>query len=122
MAAPDPYSLGVPRPQFPRLRPACLPRYPLQTILRQVLVTASFIYPSGRADPDRYSAGSIRPTACPLRRCNPGVDEHVFRLGHEVTRQGPDALARLRRDETTGFPWPTRRLHIANAAARARIR
>src|SRR5262249_32944087 len=39
MAAPDPYSLGVPRPQFPRLRPACLPRYPLQTILRQVLLT-----------------------------------------------------------------------------------
>src|SRR5262249_40890046 len=41
MAAPDPYSLGVPRPQFPRLRPACLPRYPLQTILRQVLSTAT---------------------------------------------------------------------------------
>src|SRR6266700_328474 len=38
MAAPDPHSLGVPRPQFPRLCPACLPRYPLQTILRQVLV------------------------------------------------------------------------------------
>src|SRR6266481_5883247 len=34
MAAPDPHSLGVPRPQFPRLCPACLPRYPLQTILR----------------------------------------------------------------------------------------
>src|SRR5262249_37798139 len=38
MAAPDPHSTGVPRPQFPRLCPACLPRYPLQTILRQVLV------------------------------------------------------------------------------------
>src|SRR5262245_6608353 len=37
MAAPDPHSMGVPRPQFPRLCPACLPRYPLQTILRQVL-------------------------------------------------------------------------------------
>src|SRR5262249_3583065 len=32
MAAPDPHSMGVPRPQFPRLCPACLPRYPLQTI------------------------------------------------------------------------------------------
>jgi hypothetical protein len=30
----DPHSLGVPRPQFPWLCPACLPRYPLQTILR----------------------------------------------------------------------------------------
>src|SRR6266516_3987468 len=39
MAAPHPRSLGVPRPQFPRLCPACLPRYPLQTILRQVLVS-----------------------------------------------------------------------------------
>ena len=37
VAAPNPHSLGVPRPQFPRLCPACLPRYPLQTILRQVL-------------------------------------------------------------------------------------
>jgi hypothetical protein len=34
MPAPDPHSLGVPRPQFPRLCPTCLPRYPLQTILR----------------------------------------------------------------------------------------
>jgi hypothetical protein len=34
MAAPDPHSLGVPRPQLPRLCPACLPRYPLQAILR----------------------------------------------------------------------------------------
>ena len=34
MAAPVPHSLGVPRPQFPRLCPACLPRYALQTILR----------------------------------------------------------------------------------------
>src|SRR6266478_1606347 len=40
MAAPDPHSLGVPRPQFPRLCPACLPRYPLQTILRQVLISS----------------------------------------------------------------------------------
>src|SRR6516162_9290632 len=38
MAAPDPHSLGVPRPQFPRLCPACLPRYSLQTILRRVLI------------------------------------------------------------------------------------
>ena len=37
MAAPDPHSLGVPRPQFSWLCPACLPRYPRQTILRQVL-------------------------------------------------------------------------------------
>src|SRR6516225_4034831 len=43
MAAPDPHSLGVPRPQFPRLCPACLPRYSLQTILRRVLV---FIFKS----------------------------------------------------------------------------
>src|SRR5262249_23598017 len=41
MAAPDPHSLGVPRPQFPRLCPACLPRYSLQTILRQVLATST---------------------------------------------------------------------------------
>ena len=34
MAAPGPHSLGVPRPQFPRLCPTCLPRHPLQTILR----------------------------------------------------------------------------------------
>src|SRR6266536_1592048 len=34
MAAPDPHSLGVPRPQFSWLCPACLPRHPLQTILR----------------------------------------------------------------------------------------
>jgi len=34
MAAPDPHSLGVQRPQFPRLRPTCLPHHPLQTILR----------------------------------------------------------------------------------------
>jgi hypothetical protein len=34
MAAPDPHSLGIPRPQFPRLCPARLPRYPFQTILR----------------------------------------------------------------------------------------
>jgi transposase len=34
MAASDPHSLGVPRPQFPRLCPTCLPRHPLQTILR----------------------------------------------------------------------------------------
>src|SRR5262249_60544203 len=31
-------------------------------------------YPSGRVDPDRYSAGSIDPTACPSRRCN-----HAYR-------------------------------------------
>src|SRR5262245_61773591 len=43
MAAPDPHSLGVPRPQFPRLCPACLPRYPLQTILRQVLHRAAVV-------------------------------------------------------------------------------
>jgi IS5 family transposase len=30
----SPHSLGVPRLQFPRLCPTCLPRYPLQTILR----------------------------------------------------------------------------------------
>ena len=41
MAAPDPHSMGVPRPEFPRLCPACLPRYPLQTILRQVLATVA---------------------------------------------------------------------------------
>jgi hypothetical protein len=40
MAAPDPNLLGVPRQQFPRLCPARLPRYPLQTILRWVLDTA----------------------------------------------------------------------------------
>src|SRR5437667_12896599 len=34
MAAPHPCSLGIPRPQFPRLCPARLPRYPFQTILR----------------------------------------------------------------------------------------
>src|SRR5262249_20543796 len=34
MAAPDPHSLGVPRLQVPRLFPTCLPRHPLQTILR----------------------------------------------------------------------------------------
>ena len=28
------HSLGVPRPQFPRLCPTCLPHHPLQTILR----------------------------------------------------------------------------------------
>src|SRR6516164_5121789 len=38
IAALDPHSLGVPRPQFPRLCPACLPRYSLQTILRRVLI------------------------------------------------------------------------------------
>jgi hypothetical protein len=27
-------SLGIPRPQFPRLCPTCLPHHPLQTILR----------------------------------------------------------------------------------------
>jgi transposase len=30
----SPHSLGVPRLQFSRLCPTCLPRYPLQTILR----------------------------------------------------------------------------------------
>src|SRR5207244_2899228 len=44
MAAPDPHSMGVPRPEFPRLCPACLPRYPLQTILRQVLALLWQIY------------------------------------------------------------------------------
>src|SRR5262249_44244008 len=43
MAAPDPQLMGVPRPQFPRLCPACLPRYPLQTILRQVLRTPFYV-------------------------------------------------------------------------------
>src|SRR6266571_789686 len=49
MAAPDPHSLGVPRPQFPRLCPACLPRYPLQTILRQVLGILNLT--NGASDP-----------------------------------------------------------------------
>jgi hypothetical protein len=38
MAAPHPRPLGVPQPELPRLRPARLPRDPLQTILRWVLV------------------------------------------------------------------------------------
>src|SRR6516164_5118437 len=46
MAAPDPHSLGVPRPQFPRLCPACLPRYSLQTILRRVLITEKIMEPN----------------------------------------------------------------------------
>ena len=32
-----------------------------------------------------------------------GIDEHVFRLGHEIARQRPGALARLRRDEPSAF-------------------
>jgi hypothetical protein len=34
MAAPHPRPLGVLHPELPRIRPARLPRYPLQTILR----------------------------------------------------------------------------------------
>src|SRR5262249_15965570 len=34
MAAPDPRPLGVLHPELPRIRPARVPRYPLQTILR----------------------------------------------------------------------------------------
>jgi hypothetical protein len=37
MAAPHPRPLGVLHPKLPQIRPARLPRYPLQTILRQVL-------------------------------------------------------------------------------------
>src|SRR5262245_47057872 len=64
MAAPDPHSLGVPRPQFPRLCPACLPRYPLQTILRQVLATGfeAHVTSVSHPDYDRLLMGS------PLRR------------------------------------------------------
>src|SRR3974390_2733550 len=47
MAAPHPRPLGVPQPELPRLRPARLPRDPLQTILRWVLVK------SEREDSDR---------------------------------------------------------------------
>jgi hypothetical protein len=38
MAAPHSRPLGVSRGELPRICPARLPRYPLQTILRQVLV------------------------------------------------------------------------------------
>ena len=34
MAAPHPGPVGIPHPKLPRLRPARLPRYPLQAILR----------------------------------------------------------------------------------------
>src|SRR5262249_16896119 len=47
MAAPDPHSLGVPRPQFPRLCPACLPRYSLQTIFIRVLISLSYFVEDG---------------------------------------------------------------------------
>src|SRR5215831_3083137 len=56
MAAPDPHSMGVPRPQFPRLCPACLPRYPLQTILRQVLVSKTLAWLQS-PDPSRDTDG-----------------------------------------------------------------
>src|SRR5262249_30815643 len=67
MAAPDPHSLGVPRPQFPRLCPACLPRYSLQTILRRVLVATIAFPPKDvtaliawfNASPTRASAASV---------------------------------------------------------------
>src|SRR5437016_878691 len=39
-----------------------------------VISDCTVTYPSGRVDPDRYSAGSIDPTACPSRRCN-----HAYR-------------------------------------------
>src|SRR5205814_9500805 len=38
MASPHPRPLGVLRPELPRIRPACLPRRPLQAILRYVLI------------------------------------------------------------------------------------
>src|SRR5262249_57504451 len=64
MAASDPHSLGVPRPQFSRLCPACLPRYPLQTILRQVLISS--VARSRQATSVNASASTLTFRACLL--------------------------------------------------------
>jgi Transposase DDE domain len=47
MATSHPRPLGIPRPQLSRLRPARLPRCPLQAILRSVLIKYAFIRKNG---------------------------------------------------------------------------
>src|SRR6516162_11864884 len=70
MAAPDPHSLGVPRPQFPRLCPACLPRYSLQTILRRVLVRSDN-FPPARREFALDLKMNLDGTTFAFRRCRP---------------------------------------------------
>src|SRR5262249_52889827 len=59
MAAPDPHSLGGPRPEFPRLCPTCLPGNPLKTIWRWVLV-------GGRAPGSRVVTDHPPPAAAQI--------------------------------------------------------
>src|SRR5262249_46603529 len=78
MAAPDPHSLGVPRPQFPRLCPACLPRYSLQTILRRVLETSG---PTGRVRSPSRLGTTPASSARRLSVLASHVGQHAFSLG-----------------------------------------
>jgi hypothetical protein len=58
MAAPHPGALGVPHSEFPRIRPACLFCLPLQTILRQVLVTPGRVVGHDHDEAVRADAGT----------------------------------------------------------------
>src|SRR5262249_41750719 len=70
-----------PRPQLPRFCPACLPRYPLQTILRQVLIRSSMA-----------CARAHNPWACrsPRGPCPTWGGSSAF-LSPRKVRRGPSA-------------------------------
>src|SRR5262249_30488453 len=90
MAAPDPHSLGVPRPQFPRLCPACLPPYSLQTILRRVLVnpTASVL-----AEPQKREVlSAAQALGIKLHVLNASVEQDFDRIFAKLTELGAGGL------------------------------
>src|SRR5262245_6161371 len=81
MAASHPRPLGVPRSELPRLCPARLPRYPLQTILRWVLSNWIASGPSTPASPAPmdYAIRKSMKSACCLFAASIGLPRSVNR-------------------------------------------
>src|SRR5262249_9852412 len=118
MAAPDPHSLGVPRPQFPRLCPACLPRYSLQTILRRVLISPMLLRPRRAAPP-----GFVEPCLRSRADRPPSGADWV----HEIKHDGYRLMARrdsvgVRLLTRNGHDWAARYPLIVEAVGRLKVR
>jgi hypothetical protein len=85
MAAPHTRALGIPHSELPRLCPARLPRYPLQTILRLLLfsrlpilwvhaisiVPAAMLWVLLRIGLDHMAAADFLPSASPVNCFRP---------------------------------------------------
>src|ERR1700751_1252594 len=110
MATSDPRPLGISRPQLSRLRPACLPRHPLQTILRMGW-TGRAPALSGRASKhEEHAAMSQNTNAVAVRTIGIDTGKNTFHLigldeqGTIVLREKL-ARGRIARRLANASPW-----------------